>query len=87
MTQSIFDLWAEKSDSKEVQQIIQIALVKLTSRQRQVVEATYFDGLSIEGAAAQLGITKSTAFVHLQKALLNLKNHLSHLLRQEVLKN
>lgn len=76
MTQSIFDLWAEKSDSKEVQQIIQIALAKLTSRQRQVVEATYFDGLSIEGVAAQLGITKSTAFVHLQKALLNLKHHI-----------
>lgn len=76
MTQSIFDLWAEKSDSEEIQQIIQIALEKLTSRQRQVIEATYFDGLSIEGAAAQIGITKSTAFVHLQKALLNLKHHI-----------
>ncbi len=77
MTHTIFDLWVEKNESEKIQQIVQHGLMKLTSRQRQVVKSVYFEGLSIEGAAAQLGITKSTTFVHLQKALLNLKQHIS----------
>ncbi len=75
MTQTIFDLWAEGSSPENIQQIVQLGLMKLTSRQRQVVEAIYFGGLSIAGAASKLGITKSTAFAHLQKALMNLKRY------------
>lgn len=49
MTQTIFDLWAEGTSPESIQQIVQLGLMKLTSRQRQVAEAIYFEGLSIEG--------------------------------------
>lgn len=73
MTNTVFDLWAEKNESEKIKEILRQGLSAVTERQRQIIEAVYFDGLSIEGAAARFGLSKSTAFVHLQKALLNLK--------------
>lgn len=77
MTSTIFDLWAEKNGSEKIKEIIRHGLASLTERQKQIVKAVYYEGLSIEGAAAKFGLSKSTAFVHLQKALLNLKQHIT----------
>ena len=46
MTNTVFDLWAEKNESEKIKDIVRQGLSGLTERQKQIIEAVYFDGLS-----------------------------------------
>ena len=74
---SIFDLHAEKSDTSSIKNKIFESLSVLTGRQREVIEAIFYGGLSIEETAAKLKLTKSTVFEHQKDALTKLRGALA----------
>ena len=53
------------------------ALESLSLRQRQIIHARYWEGLSEHEIARRLGIHRTTVQVHLQRAIRRLKRHLS----------
>ena len=56
---------------------VRAALESLSHRQRQIVHAHYWEGLSEHEIARRLGIHRTTVQVHLQRAIRRLKRHLS----------
>ena len=56
---------------------VRVALESLSLRQRQIIHAHYWEGLSEHEIARRLGIHRTTVQVHLQRAIRRLKRHLS----------
>jgi len=71
--ESVFDLYAEKSSSTALQQLIEVALGELSEKQRDVIRLTFFEGLSLDQTAECLNLGKSTVFEHQKSALKKLR--------------
>ncbi len=67
----------ELVDAAELRDVVQRDLDKLPERERVLVHAVYFDGVTIEEAGVRLGLSKSWASRMHAKALERLKKSLS----------
>ena len=74
----------EWSSERDIQRAVQSALALLCPKQRQVIEITYYEGLSHSEIAAKLGQPLGTVKTRIRTAMVALRGLLSPLIAPEV---